>query len=120
MPFNYLLTNLLVDVPEALGAVFVDDEGETVDYVTRHGEPFDLKVEGAYQGIFTRQLGSIFATAGIGNIEFFMVEASELATLTHLLPDGYYVVLVARKPVARARAQHHLRQTAKMLARELE
>ncbi len=33
MPFNYLLTNLLVDVPEAIGAIFLDDEGETVDFV---------------------------------------------------------------------------------------
>lgn len=120
MPFNYLLTNLLVDVPEALGAIFLDDEGETVEFVTRHGEPFDLKVEGAYQGIFTRQLGSASAASGIGELEFFVVEGEELATLTHLLPDGYYVVLVARKPVAGARAQHHLRQTARLLARELE
>jgi hypothetical protein len=120
MPFNYLLTNLLVDVPEALGAIFLDDEGETVDFVSRHGEPFDLKVEGAYQGIFTRQLGSTVRTAGIGPLESFIVEGEELATLTHVLPAGYYVVLVARRPVARARAQHHLRQTAKMLAREIE
>jgi hypothetical protein len=119
MPFNYLLTNLLVDVPEALGAIFLDDEGETVDYVTRHGEPFDLKVEGAYQGIFIRQLATVFAGAAIGDIESFMVEGRELATLTHLLPDGYYVVLVARNPVARARAQYHLRHTASMIAREL-
>jgi len=120
MPFNYLLTNLLVDVPEAIGAIFLDDDGETVEFVTRHGEPFDLKVEGAYQGLFTRRLGSTFSTAGIGSLEYFVVEGSELATLTHILPDGYYVVLVARKPVERAKAQHHLRQTAKMLARELE
>ncbi len=120
MPFNYLLTNLLVDVPEAVGAIFLDDDGETVDFVTRHGEPFDLKVEGAIQGIFTRQLGMTFSEAGIGSLEHFMVEGAELATLTHILPDGYYVVLVARKPVARARAQHHLEQTARMLARELE
>lgn len=120
MPFNYLLTNLLVDVPEALGAIFLDDDGETVDFVTRHGEPFDLKVEGAIQGIFTRQLGSTFSEAGIGALEYFVIEGEELATLTHILPDGYYVVLVARKPVARARAQHHLKQTARMLARELE
>ena len=120
MPFNYLLTNLLVDVPEAIGAIFLDYDGETVDFVTRHGEPFDLKVEGAIQGLFTRQLGSTFSAAGIDGLEYFVVEGTELATLTHILPDGYYVVLVARKPVARAKAQHHLRQTAKMLARELE
>ena len=120
MPFNYLLTNLLVDVPEAVGAIFLDDEGETVEFVTRHGEPFDLKVEGAYQGIFTRQLGSTTASAGIGELEFFMVEGEGMATLTHVLPAGYYVVLVARRPIARARAQHHLRQAAKLLALELE
>lgn len=120
MPFNYLLTNLLVDVPEAIGAIFLDDEGETVDFVSRHGEPFDLKVEGAYQGIFTRILGSATRTTGIGELEFFVVEGAELATLTHLLPHGYYVVLVAHRPVARSRAQHHLRRTAKMLAIEIE
>ena len=119
MPFNYLLTNLLVDVPEALGAIFLDDEGETVDFVTRHGEPFDLKVEGAYQGIFVRQLVASLAAAAIDGLETFMVVGSELATLTHLLPDGYYVVLVARIPVASGRAQHHLRRTARLIAREL-
>jgi hypothetical protein len=120
MPFNVLLTNLLVDVPEALGAIFLDDEGETVDYVTRHGEPFDLKVEGAYQGIFCRQLAAACATTDMGDLELFVVEGSELATLTHMLPDGYYVVLVARLPIARSRAQHHLRQTARLIAHELE
>ena len=119
MPFNYLLTNLLVDVPEAVGAIFLDEEGETVDYVTRHGEPFDLKVEGAYQGIFIRQLVSTFDGDRTGALESFIVENSEFATLTHLLPDGYYVVLVARNPVLRARARHHLRHTAEMIAREL-
>jgi hypothetical protein len=119
MPFNYLLTNLLVDVPEAIGAIFLDDEGETVDYVTRHGEPFDLKVEGAYQGIFLRQLAGSLAAVAINGLESFAVVGSELATLTHLLPDGYYVVLVARNPVARGRAQHHLRRTAELIAREL-
>ena len=120
MPFNYLLTNLLVDVPEAIGAIFLDGEGETVDFVTRHGEPFDLKVEGAYQGIFTRLLGSATAATGVGDLELFVVESVELATLTHILPAGYYVVLVAHRPMARARAQHYLRKTARMLAREIE
>jgi hypothetical protein len=119
MPFNYLLTNLLVDVPEALGAIFLDEEGETVDFVTRHGEPFDLKVEGAYQGIFIRQLNSSFDGTEAGTLESFVIEGTELATLTHLLPGGYYVVLVARNPVVRARARRHLRHTAEMIAREI-
>ena len=59
MPFNYLLTNLLVDVPEAVGAIFLDGEGEAVDWVTRHDDPYDLKVEGAYHGL---TLGSLATT----------------------------------------------------------
>jgi len=120
VPFTYLLTNLLVDVPEAVGAIFLDEDGETVEFVTRHDEPFDLKVEGAYHGIFTRLLDGTSSRTGIGGLECFIVEGGELATLTHLLPDGYYVVLVARNPVARARALHHLRRAAMLLARELE
>ena len=55
MPFNYLLTNLLVDVPHAVGAIFVDEEGEAVEWVTRHNDPYDLKIEGAYHSILVRR-----------------------------------------------------------------
>ena len=49
MPFQYLLTNLLVEVPEAIGAIFLDGEGEAVEWVSqRQRDPYDLKVEGAY------------------------------------------------------------------------
>jgi hypothetical protein len=119
MPFNYLLTNLLVDVPAAVGAIFLDYEGEAIDWVTRHGEPYDLKVEGAYHSIFKRHLEQVSGESEVGEVESYMMEAEHYTALTHALPDGYYVVLVLDRCGPRAQALYHLRRAAKVLAREL-
>ena len=117
MPFHYLLTNLLVDVPAAIGAIFLDSEGEAVEWVTRHGDPYQLKVEGAYHSIFKRQLEEIGDE--LGGVVAYSVEGEELITLTHALPNGYYVVLVLDRSGSRAHAMFHLRRTAEVLAREV-
>lgn len=119
MVFSYLLTNLLVDVPQALGAIFVDSEGEAVEWVTRYGDPFDLKVEGAYHGVFLRQLESAIAGADAGSISSVVLEGSRLVTLTQALPDGYYVVLVVDRRGSRAQALHRLRRAARVFAEEI-
>jgi hypothetical protein len=119
MPFNYLLTNLLVDVPHSLGAIFVDPEGEAVDWVTRHGDPFDLKVEGAYHSILLRRLDDLADSARAGPIDSFVVESAHLATLTQALPDGYYVVLVVDRMASRGQALQSLRRAARAFAEEI-
>jgi hypothetical protein len=119
MPFNYLLTNLLVDVPGAVGAIFLDEEGEAVDWVTRHEDPYDLKVEGAYHSIFKRQLEEARTISAFGEVESYTVENEGLVSLTQTLPEGYYVVLVLDRSSPRAQAMYHLRRAAKVIAREL-
>ena len=119
MPFNYLLTNLLVDVPQAVGAIFVDPEGEAVEWVSRHNDPFDLKVEGAYHSIFMRQLEQLTTSVDAGPIDSFVIEGSRLVTLTQALPDGYYVVLVVDRSGSRALALHRLRRAAEVFAKEI-
>ena len=119
MPFNYLLTNLLVDVPQAVGAIFVDPQGEAVEWVTRHDNPFDLKVEGAYHSIFMRQLEQLTTSVNAGQIDSFVIEGSRLVTLTQALPDGYYVVLIVDPSGPRAQALHRLRCAARVFAQEI-
>jgi predicted regulator of Ras-like GTPase activity (Roadblock/LC7/MglB family) len=119
MPFNYLLTNLLVDVPQAVGAIFVDPEGEAVEWVARHGDPFDLKVEGAYHSIFMRQLENVATSVKVGAIDSFVLEGSRMVTLTQALPDGYYVMLVVDRNGSRAQALHRLRRAAQIIAQEI-
>ena len=89
MPFNYILTNLLVDVPQAVGAILVDPEGEAVEWVTRHNDPFDLKVEGAYHSIFMRQFPlSIYRHRSyiLWALMFFLLNSSEAAVKTAISP----------------------------------
>ena len=119
MPFNYLLTNLLVDVPHAVGAIFVDPEGEAVEWVTRHGDPFDLKVEGAYHSIFMRRLEELTTDSKAGPVQSFILEGSRLVTLTQALPDGYYVVLVVDRSGSQAKALNRLRRAAQVIAKEI-
>ena len=68
MPFQYLLTNLLVDVAGAQGAIFLDSVGEAVELVSRRATPYELKLEGAYQGIFLRRLDKLTEQLGNGAV----------------------------------------------------
>ena len=119
MPFNYILTNLLVDVPAAVGAIFLDGEGEAIEWVTRHGDPYDLKVEGAYHSIFKRQLETLSQESGVAQIRTYVIENELLTALTQTLPGGYYVVLVQEASGSQSKALYHLRRAAHILAREV-
>jgi predicted regulator of Ras-like GTPase activity (Roadblock/LC7/MglB family) len=120
MPFHYILTNLLVDVPHAVGAVFVDSEGEAVEWVSnRDGPPFELRVEGAYQAVTLRQLGRVTAACGAGNLQSYALVGARFTTLTQVLPHGYYVVLVARRSGSLGIARFHLRRAAAAIAGEI-
>jgi predicted regulator of Ras-like GTPase activity (Roadblock/LC7/MglB family) len=120
MPFNYLLTNLLVDVPEAVGAIFLDAEGEAIEWVSQsEGEPYHLKVEGAYHAVIKRQLATVADAHGMGELQSYVIVGQHLATLTEILPDGYYVVLVAHRSGPLGLARYHLRRTARVIADEI-
>jgi len=119
MPFNYLLTNLLVDVPTAVGAIFLDEEGETIECVTRHGDPYEMKVEGAYHSIFMRRFRQAMKTGPANRLDRYTLTFGRLITLTEILPDDYYVVLVMDRNGSQAVARHHLRNAARIIAREL-
>jgi len=120
MPFQYLLTNLLVEVPEAVGAIFLDPEGEAVEWVSKHQrDPYELKVEGAYHSIFKRQLEEVTESSTSGSLRSYIFSGRNLVTLTQLLPDGYYVLLVVRRTSLPSLARHHLRRVARAIAQEL-
>jgi hypothetical protein len=119
MTFNSLLGNLLADVPQALGAVFVDPEGEAVDWAARAGDPYGLKIEGAYHSIFMRHLHSVSASSGCGSIASVVLAGSRLVTLTQALPDGYHVVLVVDREASQAQALNCLRSSARAFAEQL-
>ncbi len=120
MPFHYVLTNLLVDVPGAIGAIFLDAEGEAIEWVSQgSSDPYQLKVEGAYQAVIKRQIDRVVTANGAGGLRSYVIVGGKLATLTESLPHGYYVVLVARSTGCLGHARYFLRKAAGVLANEI-
>jgi len=95
--FDKILRDLVQSTPGAIGALFLDWEGETVGMVGERpfdADEHDLKIVGAYQGIFLTQLRELCARADAGTPHRFKIDFETARVLSYDLKDGYYVVLV--------------------------
>lgn len=119
MPFQYVLANLLADHPDAIGAIFLDDGGETVDFACAEGTPYEMRLLGAYLGIYLRQVGAIADAAELGRIRWLHVERRHRHLHVAVLPDDYYLVLVQRCPAQVASARESLQRAARQIAAEV-
>jgi hypothetical protein len=119
MPYQYILGNLLAQNDGAVGVLFLDDQGETIDVACSEFSPYQMKVVGAYVGIYLRQAEQFLRDTGQGPPHWLHVEKEALHLYARPLPDGYYVVLVQRSPALSGRARHTLDAACEQLAREL-
>ena len=119
MPFQYLLTNLLVDIPGAQGAIFLDSEGEAVEFVSQRATPYELKLEGAYHGIFLRKAGRLSKLMGGGELERLSIAGKQMQVISRALKGGYYLVVVMEPGTSFALASHAMQRTSEDLNREI-
>ncbi len=119
MPFQYILTRLLADNENAVGALFVDDTGETVDHAATDLTPNDLKVLGAYVGIYLRQVGQYLPEEDFGEPRFVHIESEAMHLFALPLPEGYYLVLAQRTPALVGRSRYLLEAAGSQLVEEL-
>ena len=117
MPFQYVLANLLAQDPDTIGVLFLDDSGETIDLVCAEYSPFEMRVAGAYLGIYLRRMGEILASSQLGSPREFHIERERLHFHVTALPDGYFLALVQRSPAVVARARERLQHAAAELKR---
>jgi predicted regulator of Ras-like GTPase activity (Roadblock/LC7/MglB family) len=93
--FRLILDQLLMMTHGALAALFLDWEGETVELVCdRDLSDHELRILGAYQGIFLTRLRTMCSTIGIGEPHRFKIEFERKAVLSLDLKDGYFIVLL--------------------------
>jgi len=119
MPYHYILANLLARNEGAVGVLFLDDSGETVDLAVAESSPYQMRVVGAYVGIYLRQMEQFLLAEGHGEPRWLHVEKEGLHLYAVPLPDGYYLVLVQRAPALAAAARRSLEEARDHLAREL-
>ena len=119
MPFQYILANLLAHNDGAIGVLFVDETGETVDVSCAEGTPYEMKVIGAYMGIYFRQMEEVLDRAELGRPEILHIEKDDVHFFTAPLPDGYHLVLVQRNPGMTGIARRTLIEARDQIAREI-
>lgn len=90
-----ILHELVATTRGALAALFLDWEGETVELVCEHDlSDHDLRIVGAYHGIFLTELRRLCAAADAGQPDRFKLEFAKAKFLSCDLKDGYYLVLL--------------------------
>ena len=93
--FRLILDEMLVTTRGALAAIFLDFEGETVELVCdRDLSDHDLRILGAYQGIFLDRLRNLCDQVGAGKPHRYKMEFKDVSVLSYDVKDGYYVVLL--------------------------
>ena len=119
MPFQYVLANLLADNPDAEAALFLDDAGETVDFACAEQSPYEMRLLGAYLGIYLRLIGGMLSEAQLGATRLCHIERASHHIHLIALPDGYYLVLVQRRPAKVGKARRSLQAAAEQLRSEV-
>ena len=118
--FRLILDELLVTTHGALAALFLDFEGETVELVCdRDLSDHNLRILGAYQGIFLEQLRAMCANAGAGEPRRFKLQFAEKSVLIYDVKDGYYVVLLVDSSFNEGMAWRRLERCREKLLAEM-
>lgn len=119
MVFQYILGNLLAQNERAVGALFLDGTGETVDLACSDFSPYEMRVIGAYLGIYLRHVQRTLAASRLGEPTMMLIEKRSLHIHVIPLPDGYFLALVQRPPALVGRVRRSLEEAAELLKREL-
>lgn len=91
-PFTPILGELVRSIPGALGAVLVDELGETVDYFG-HAEPFELKVTAAHWQIVLCELAPLVAIQPVQ----LTIRSAKRSYIVRRLPENYALVILLSK-----------------------
>ena len=120
MPFRRILDELLTSFDGAIAAMFLDYEGEMVELLSVHElDAYDLKIIGAYQGIFLSQLRVMCTHLEIGTPQRFKVQFVRTTVLSCDLKDGYFLVLLVGTLANEGLAWHHLDHCRQKLLAEM-
>ena len=117
--YQYVLANLLARNDATLGALFLDDNGETIDLACSEYSPAEMRVVGAYLGIYLRGLQRFLRANELGEVRLIHIEKERAHIYIVPLPDGYHLALVQRHPALVARARESLFDAVEQLRREL-
>lgn len=118
MSFEVILKNLVDQVPQAIGAILVDWEGEAV-IEHCHCEPYDIRFIAAHKGIILARLKDIESSAQIGEVEDVVVTSSKGHLIIGCINEDYSLVMNIERSCPVALALYPFRRAITELRREI-
>lgn len=139
MELSAVVERLCAEVPEAIGAIVCDYEGEAVVWAFGRGElpsgaernarsripqslelqmsltEFLLRITGAEPCGLLRIFGEKSTARGLGTIRSLDLRFESIDLLVRPLPEDYYVMLAVRRPAIRAAAGARLDTAERVL-----
>lgn len=118
MSFEVILKELVEGVPDAVGAILVDWEGEAVMEFC-HCESYDIRFIAAHKGIILSRLKDMQSVGNVGNVEDVVVTTSQGHLISGCIDSDYSLVMKVGRSCPVALALHHFRQAIKELKKEI-
>jgi predicted regulator of Ras-like GTPase activity (Roadblock/LC7/MglB family) len=120
VPFRTILSNIVENTPGVIAAAFLDHEGESIEVSASGISREQARVFGAYAGIFLSRAARIGQTVMSDATRRIRIDwDAGVSVLAEPLQDGYYIVLVVRRPFPEARAVRELETARNALQKEL-
>lgn len=94
--FTAILRRMYQNIPALVAAVFVDMEGECIDYVTCL-DPFEAKVTAAHLHMMLGRLRTARASRTTGDTIGFEVVASQREAWVQRIGDEYVLVIILKR-----------------------
>jgi predicted regulator of Ras-like GTPase activity (Roadblock/LC7/MglB family) len=118
MSFEVILKDLVDQVPQAIGAILVDWEGEAV-MEHCHCDPYDMRFIAAHKGIILVHLKEMQSTAQIGEVEDVVVTSTGGHLIIGCIDPDYSLVMNIERSSPVAVALHHFRLAINELKKEI-
>lgn len=118
-PFGEILGEVVQKIPGALGAIFVDWEGEAVDMTPPHHQALALELMGAHWSIIYYQARAALARAHQEAPREVMLRFGRQLIVIRRITDDYLAILALDRPTHLARAMELMRRASAELRREM-
>lgn len=118
VPFQAILKDLVSSVEGAEGAIFLDADGEAVQWCAR-GDVERLKLRAAYVAVMVQSCRAASASSKLGHMLYLMLEYEGARLIVQEIESGYFVVLELKSTANLGQALHRIQPAVTRLRREV-
>lgn len=118
MSFQKILQLLAYDIENAIGAIFVDGDGEAVEHCSRDSD-YDIRLLGAYKGIIMNNMREIAKRLEFGEVKEMLISFDKAELILSPVAEGYFLLLFLQPQSNIGKGIIRLRNAIKEIRKEL-